>query len=119
MSDMQELVTVEQVEWAIRLVATALPAVGLALGAVVGAARRRLARGAILGLLCGMAGPGIWGLWMIYNGVVGVYGLDSVRGLLINLALFVVVGALVGIGAALAWRRLVHEPGNDSPHANE
>ncbi|UCC67560.1 MAG: hypothetical protein JSV79_10605 [Armatimonadota bacterium] len=102
---MGELVTVEQAEGAVRLAAVALPPLGLAAGAVVGALRRRIARGLVAGLLCGLAGPAIWLLWRIYNGITGVCGLDSVRGLLINLALFVVVGLLIGFGIGLVWRR--------------
>ncbi len=106
MNDMQELVTVEQAERVIVLLALALPIIGLVIGVVVGAVRRRIGRDALLGLICGLSGPAIWLLWRMYNGIVGVYGLDSVRGLLINLALFVVIGLVVGIAAGLVWRRL-------------
>jgi hypothetical protein len=102
---MRELVTVEQAEGAVRLAAVALPPVGLALGAVIGAARKQTGRGLAIGLLCGLAGPAIWLLWRMYNGIIGIYGLDSVRGLLMNLALFVAVGLLIGLGMGLIWRR--------------
>ncbi len=102
---MQEIVTVEQAERVIRAAAIALPLLGLLLGAAVGAVRRRIGRGLVSGLLWGAVGPATWGLWLLYNGVIGVYGLDSVKGLLINLALFVGIGLLVGFAARLAWRR--------------
>jgi len=111
MADMEELVTLEQAERAVRVLALALPAAGLIVGAIVGAVRRRLGRGLGLGLLCGLAGPAVFGLWRMYNAVIGVYGLDSVRGLLINLALFVALGVVAGLLIGLLWRRMAGGPG--------
>lgn len=102
---MRELVTIEQAERAIGLLAVALPAVGLALGGILGAVRRRPGRGLMIGLLCGAVGPAIWALWRMYNGIIGVYGLDSVKGLLICIALFVAIGLAVGAAMGLLWRR--------------
>jgi hypothetical protein len=103
---MQELVTVEQAERVIGALTYALPVVGIALGSLIGALRKRIGRGAVVGLACGMSGPAIWLLWRMYNGIVGIYGLDSVRGLLINLALFVAIGLVIGVAAGLVWRRV-------------
>jgi hypothetical protein len=103
---MEEIVTVVQAERTIALLAVSLPVVGLLVGAVVGAVRRRLGRGLLLGLICGLSGPALWALWRMYNGITGVYGLDSVRGLLVNLALFVAIGLVIGLVVGLAWRRL-------------
>ena len=105
MAEMRELVTVEQAERAIRMVAVALPAAGAAAGAIVGAVRGRAARGLALGLLCGLTGPAVWLLWLMYNRVVGGYGLDSVKGLLVNLALFACIGLAVGAVIGFLWRR--------------
>ena len=105
-SDMQELVTVEQAERVITLLTFALPAAGVVLGALVGALRRRVGRGVVVGLVCGLSGPAIWLVWRMYNAIVGVYGLDSVRGLLVNLALFVAIGLVIGLAVGLAWRRV-------------
>jgi hypothetical protein len=105
MDEMRELVTVEQAERVIRIIAISLPAAGIVLGALAGAMRRRLARGVAAGLLAGAVGPAVWALWRVYNGVTGIYGLDSVRGLLVNLALFVGIGLAVGIGAGVLCRR--------------
>jgi hypothetical protein len=119
MNDMQELVTVEQAERVIHVAAVALPLLGIALGGAIGAARRRLGRGLGLGLLCGAVGPAAWVLWLMYNGVIGIYGLDSVKGLLINVALFVGIGVLVGLAAGLVGRRLRHGAGNGGLHSSE
>jgi hypothetical protein len=108
MSDMQELLTVEQADHVVRLAALALPAAGVVAGTAVGAVRRQAVRGLALGLLCGMIGPAIWGLWVMYGAVVGRYGLDSVKGLLVNIALFVAIGVAVGLGVGLTLRRLGH-----------
>ena len=105
MEEMRELVTVEQAERAIRLAAVALPAAGAAAGAIAGAVRGRVGRGVAVGLLCGLAGPALWLLWRMYNGIVGSYGLDSVKGMLVNLALFACIGLAVGALLGFVWRR--------------
>ncbi len=105
MAEMRELVTVEQAERAIRLAAVALPAAGAAAGAIAGAVRGRVGRGLAIGLLCGLAGPAVWLLWRMYNGIVGSYGLDSVKGLLVNLALFACIGLAIGALLGFVWRR--------------
>ncbi|MFB3881176.1 MAG: hypothetical protein ACE149_07925 [Armatimonadota bacterium] len=106
MNDMQELVTVEQAERAITALTYALPAAGVVLGALIGALRKRIGRGLLTGLVCGLSGPAIWLLWRMYNAIVGIYGLDSVRGLLVNLALFVAIGLVIGLAIG-AGRRLL------------
>ena len=103
MNEMHELIDLPTVERIIRLLAVALPACGVAAGLIVGALRRRPLPGALSGLALGLAGPLIWLLWLAYGRITGHYGLDSVKGLLVNLALFVAVGAAVGI--LLAWAR--------------
>ncbi len=105
MDDMKEIVTVEQAEHALRLAAVALPLLGLAVGGAAGAVRRRPARGAAIGVLCGLVGPAVWALWRMYNGIVGSYGLDSVKGLMVNIALFVAIGLAAGVGIGLLCRK--------------
>jgi len=53
-----------------------------------------------------------WPLWLVYNGIEDHFGLDSVAALLINLALF----ALVGTAAGLTFRRLPPVDGPDNSH---
>lgn len=105
MTDMQELITVEQAERVIGILVIALPVAGLVVGLVVGAAVRRVKLGLGIGLLSGASGPAIWLLWRMYNGIIAAYGLDSVKGLLINLALFAAIGLVVGLVIGLAFRR--------------
>lgn len=98
---MKELVTTEQAERALVLLAAALPILGLLVGLIAGAARRRLAMGLRHGFVSGLLGPALWVMWRVYNLIMNRYGLDSVRGLLINLALF------VGVGLAVGWMAIV------------
>jgi len=102
---MKELITTEQAARAILMLAIALPIAGLLIGGIAGAVRRQTARGAALGLVCGHSGPAIYVMWRVYNGVIGRFGLDSVKGLLVNLALFLTVGLLIGLAAGAVWRR--------------
>ena len=103
MNDMRELIDLPTAERLIRLVAIGLPIVGVVIGLIVGAIRKQIGKSGLGGLLIGLAGPLIWLLWLVYNRVMNHYGLDSVKGLLINLALFVVVG--LGLGFGIAWVR--------------
>lgn len=73
------------------------------IGFVWGYAAKRLPLGLAIGLL---AGVGNYALWTVYNAITDRLGLDTVRNLLVNLGLFVVIGVAVGAGAGLyAGRR--------------
>ena len=66
--------------------------------------RKRNPRISFLGIVMLTTGPALFMLWQIYAGVVKHFGLDSVKGLGVNLAIFVAVGA--GLGALLGlWHR--------------
>ena len=105
MDEMRELIDLPTANAIVRAVAIGFPAAGLVIGAAAGALRRRLGRDALLGLVIGLSGVLLWAMWLVFNAITNHYGLDSVKGLLVNLALFVVVGLVVGLVAALAWRR--------------
>lgn len=55
----------------------------------------------------GLGGPPVllWAMWRIYNAITDRLGLDTVRNLLVNAALFVTVGAVCGIAWALLLQR--------------
>ena len=80
---------------------------GIAYGKRTGDIRR----GALLGGLCSALAPLIYCLWLVYSRRIGydpetgVAGLHRVSVFLTNLALFVAVGAAVGVIAALVARR--------------
>jgi len=48
-------------------------------------------------ILCGLIGPANLLLWILYNAIENRLGLDSVPALLINLAIFVVLGIAIGL----------------------
>ncbi len=52
-------------------------------------------------------GAGIlnWSLWRIYNQNVDAIGLDTVKNLLVNLGLFIVVGLVLGLMLGISSRR--------------
>lgn len=99
-----ELVNLALVEQILMLLAVGLPVAGLLAGLSWGWRTRRTVPGAVQGLVCGLLGPAIWVLWRMYNAIEDHYGLDSVKGLLINLALFVTLGASLGVVVGW-WRR--------------
>jgi hypothetical protein len=104
MGELREIVDIAAVEKLFRLLAILGPVVGLILGAASGNRRKRLRSGALTGLLIGLLGTLNWLLWRTYNALTDANGLDSVKGLAINLALFVVVGVLLGFGYS-GWQR--------------
>lgn len=69
------------------------PLVGLFWGAFA----KRLVRGLVMGLLVGV---GNYVLWAVYNAITDNLGLDTVKNLIVNLGLFIVLGILIGLGAA-------------------
>ena len=53
-------------------------------------------RRALLVAFTGLFGPLLLFLWFLYGKIIAIYGLDSVRGLLINIGLFVSIGLIIG-----------------------
>lgn len=89
---MRELITMNQANELMLAVLAVAPVVGL----IWGAAARRVVQGLLAGVL---AGVGNFALWRIYNTITDKLGLDTVRNLLVNLAMF----AAVGLAAGLMW----------------
>lgn len=95
-----ELITAEGFERILLVVAGVVMLAGVASGAIWSRSlgpRAAWARGLVVASL----GPAAFGLWMVYNTIENRYGLDSVRALLINLAMFVLVG--LGASALIGW----------------
>jgi drug/metabolite transporter (DMT)-like permease len=99
---MKELITLNQANQLMYVVLVAAPVIGL----VWGAATKRIKHGLIAGLLIGLANLA---LWKVYNGITDKLGLDTVKNLLVNLALFIAVGLIAG----MIWGWAV-KPKNDS-----
>jgi lipopolysaccharide export LptBFGC system permease protein LptF len=104
MGELREIVDIAAVERLFLLLAVVGPIAGLVIGAAVGSRRQRLRHGTVSGLLFGLLGTLNWLLWHVYNALTDANGLDSVKGLAINLVLFVGVGAALGFGYN-AWLR--------------
>jgi len=97
---MRELIDLGAVERWFGILAVALPLLGIGIGAALQFSARRpgsLATGILVGLL----GPGNWLLWRVYNGIEDHYGLDSVKAMLLNLALFAALGLAAGAAIRL------------------
>jgi hypothetical protein len=96
---MHELISPQQSETAV-LIASIV----LAVGGAIWASRVLGARG----LLAGIIGPLIFGLWQFHKWITrydpqsGYFGLDKVWVLLLEVALFVVLGTAVGI----VWKKI-------------
>jgi hypothetical protein len=109
---MKELVTIEQAQKLMIILLVALPLAG----AVIGAFNRKFLLGLAIGALVGVAN---FILWSGYNAITNHFGLDSVKGLLINLVLFCIVGAVLGIawGSVTKAKRRKHFPASASKGA--
>lgn len=100
MGELHEIVSAAAVGRLFDLLAIVCPLLGMGLGAIVGGRRGRLKSGAFHGLAIGLLGTLNWLLWHIYNALTDRNGLDTVRNLVINLLLFVLLGGLIGLAAS-------------------
>ena len=55
-------------------------------------------------IIVALAGPLNFGLWTLYNAIENHWGLDQVKPLLINAAIFVTVGIVAGVALRLLLR---------------
>ena len=94
---MNELISEEQAVRVITFVAWVTLPLGLAAGWLYGL-RHKADRKLYLayGGLIGLSGPFIYLMWRLYNTLVNHYGLASVKGLLIELLVFVLIGLALG-----------------------
>ena len=60
-------------------------------------------------VLIALAGPAVLVLWHVYNRVIGHFGLDSVKGLIVNVVIFI-VATLLFTGLRILLRALITEP---------
>ncbi len=67
------------------------------IGLLWGFLAKRAGRGLLIGVL---VGAGNFALWNGYNAITDKLGLDTVKNLLTNLCLFVVLGVVIGVGAS-------------------
>lgn len=86
-----------------RVIAIVVAILALAVTVLAPLAARRHGRRAAI--LLSMLGPLCWGLWVLYNRIIGRWGLDSVPALLLNLAIFAGVGLAAGMILGRVWSR--------------
>jgi hypothetical protein len=60
----------------------------------------------VKGTLLGFTGLLVWIMWQVYNVFIDWYGLDTIKNLLMNLALFVTVGVALGYAIRMLNPRL-------------
>jgi len=105
---MNELISPSQSENLVLVVAVAL--------AIVGGAWSLKFHGARAAILIVVAASSLWPLWKLHNWLTrsdrqsGSFGLESVKVLLVEVALFVVLGALFG----WSWKRITAENAEDA-----
>lgn len=104
---MKELIDPQQAHLLMLGVLVLAPLIGLIWGYVA----KRLPFGLALGVL---VGGGNYVLWTVYNAITDHLGLDTVKNLLANLGLFVVIGLAVGIGMGIYAARRQPVQGGDN-----
>ena len=96
-SKMRELIDPNAVEKGLLFVAVAGPLVGLIFGIVLGAHERCAWPRILAGALIGGLGTAVYAMWHVYGAVPDALGLDTVLNLCVQLALFAVFGAVLGL----------------------
>jgi len=106
MGELREIVDIAAVSRFFTLLAVIGPLVGAATGAAVGARRRNVRGGALAGLVFGLLLTLNGLLWQIYNRITDATGIDTVKNVVFNFALFVLVGLTLGAGIGTAQKRM-------------
>ena len=116
--EMRELITEAQAEMIIRTVTISVPILAVASGALWGKSKGTLKRGLLNGVVIGLVGPSLFGLWRFYNYRVrydpetNYAGLHRVDGLIENVFVFILLGSVAGVIGALYVRWLQNKIGN-------
>jgi hypothetical protein len=87
---MKELITIEQANHLMLAILIVAPVIGLIVGLLV----KQVKPYALWGLAIGV---GNYVMWTVYSAITNHLGLDTVKNLLVNLTLFIVVGIVAGI----------------------
>ena len=110
--EMTEIVNLQTVDTVMWYVAVIGPILGLLVGTLLGMRRGQLAFGAKFGILIGLLGPIITGLWVLYRYMIrydaetGYVGLHRMSVFFANIVIFVVAGAAIGAFYAHLYRRM-------------
>jgi hypothetical protein len=121
MDPMREIIDEGTVEKAFLALALVGPLLGLAGGAWLGVARKRMRFYVPRGLAVGCLGVLNWGLWRFYSYRVRYdpqsqyFGLEKVSVLVLNLLIFTLVGGIIG----LLWARFAPSHSEENPSSQE
>ena len=99
---MKELIDPHQAQMLMLGILLAAPLIGLAWGMIA----KRVVMGALVGIA---VGAGNFALWTIYNSITERLGLDTVKNLVVNLAMFIGIGIVIGVIVGMAGRRPMRE----------
>lgn len=110
---MKELINPVAAEKILVILAIAGPPAGLIIGVLWGLYKRRVVPAAAFGLIAGLLWPLVYLMWRLYNTITNVIGLDKVSNLFVQLAMFAILGMLLGI-AAHKLKSLVERLGADN-----
>ena len=94
---MKNLVLSGQIERLLLFYAVTGPLIGVVVGTLLGAHEKKPLRKILSAFLTGCLGIVVYVLWKVYNIMVKLLGLDSFLNLAIQIVLFAVIGALVGV----------------------
>ena len=107
---MHELIGLGKFELALQIIAAATLPVGLIVGTCLGRARGAMRLQIIRGAAVGLLGPIIYVLWHYYRWMVrlepesGYVGLHKPGVLAVNLGVFIIVGAILGLAYTRIFR---------------
>ena len=107
---MHELIDLGKFELALQIIAAVTLPVGLIVGTCLGHARGAMRTQIIRGAAIGLLGPIIYVLWRYYRWVVrlepksGYVGLHKPGVLALNVGVFIIVGALLGLAYTRIFR---------------
>lgn len=119
MGELHELVNIQAFARLFDILAVSGPIVGLCVGGALGSRTHSTRRGSVYGLMWGSLGVLNWLLWRAYNLLTDRNGLDSVKNLVVNLALFILVGVVIGISAARIQNRLRLPDGSSAKQSDD
>jgi hypothetical protein len=121
MEEMREIVDIKTVDTALKIGAVVWLLVCLLVGVAVGAIRQAWKTSLIRALSIGAIGPVVGVLWLFYSYMVrydpetGYFGLDKVWVLIVNAAVFVLVGAGFGYLVRRVWALPEARPAEAEP----
>ena len=94
---MKQLIDPNMVQRVMLFLAVAGPIMGLIVGLFLGAHEKCAWPKMLAGTLIGALLSASYGMWCVYNAITNAMGLDSIANLVIELIMFAVLGAALGL----------------------